>query len=83
MQLPDEFTMVSRGFKGQLYVAVRHGPVYHIRNSKLSFEESESRLEYGSWIPQDVETFTQNGTWRIVERNDEPDLPDVHLEEVL
>lgn len=83
MQLPDEFTMTACGFAGQLYVAVRYGCIYHVRDAKLSFAESESRVEYGSWTPQEVETFIQNGTWRMVEHHDEPDLPDVCLEEVL
>lgn len=83
MQLPNEFTLVARGFKGQLYVAVRCGPIYHIRNSKLSFEESESRLKYGSWTPRDVDTFIQDGTWRIVECPDESGELNCNLEDVL
>lgn len=83
MQLPDEFTMTACGFAGQLYVAARYGSVYHIRDSKLSFAESESRVEYGSWNVQEVETFIQDGTWCMMKHNDEPDLPDVRLEEVL
>lgn len=83
MQLPYEFTMSCKNAPGRLFVAVRKGPVYHIRDSRLSFEKSEARGEYGMWNPGQVEEKIQNGIWLIMEYYDEPSFPDVHLEEVL